>query len=202
MASGSWTEIWKHYGRLASQGKLGGHLFKQRSHSQNGNCKRKCCTDIQEWKGEKVEKNSLHKNNASQLMRFVILMKGGGYYMLLHSTSVFPFVKISYSFFPIHNDPIASDSAKQETKGTEWIFYSNYKKCNCLQRPARCSWGKAIFVTNLWINKCFEEKLEVARASAEKGNSVCLNIQSNLVRIFFIFSFMYRHPGLVLMQNC
>lgn len=86
-----------------------------------------------------VEKNIFHKNNTSQLMRFVILMKGGGYYMLLHSTSVFSFVKISYSFFPIHNDPIASDSAKQETKGTEWIFYSNYKKCNCLQRPARCS---------------------------------------------------------------
>ena len=62
-----------------------------------------------------MEKNSFHKNNPSQLMRFVILMKGGEFYMLLHSTSVFFFLKISYSFFPIHNDPIASDSAKQET---------------------------------------------------------------------------------------
>lgn len=40
-----------------------------------------------------MEKNSFHKNNPSQLMRFVILMKGGEFYMLLHSTSVFFFLK-------------------------------------------------------------------------------------------------------------
>lgn len=47
----------------------------------------------------------------------------------------------------------------------------------------------------------FWEKLEVAQASVETANSVCLNIQSNLVKILFIFSFMYHQPGLVLMQN-
>lgn len=75
--------------------------------------------------------------------------------------SVF-FFKISYSFFPIYNDPIAPDFAKQETKGTEWIFYSNHKKCNCLQTPARCSWGKAISVINIEISKCIEEELGAA----------------------------------------